>query len=54
MKDLDWKIIVTLYDCKNVTKAANMLYMSQPTLSKNLNRIEAELGEKIIERSNKE
>lgn len=53
MKDLDWKIIVTLYDCKNVTKAANMLYMSQPTLSKNLNRIEAELGEKIIERSNK-
>ncbi|WP_181995598.1 LysR family transcriptional regulator [Clostridium sp. AM58-1XD] len=53
MRDIDWKIIVTLYDCKNVTKAANMLYMSQPTLSKNLNRIEAELGDKIIERSNK-
>lgn len=53
MKDQDWEIIKALYDCGNLTRAANRLFMSQPTLSKTLNRIEKELGAKIINRSNK-
>lgn len=44
MNDLDWRIIVTMYQQKNITQTAELLFMSQPTLTKRLQRIEAELG----------
>lgn len=53
MKDSDWKIIRTLYECKNITQAANNLFLTQPTLSKRLKSIELELGFKLVERNTK-
>ena len=32
MEERDWQIIKTLYEQKNITKTARVLYMSQPTL----------------------
>ena len=33
MEERDWQIIKTLYEQKNITKTARVLYMSQPTLT---------------------
>ena len=44
MTDLDWRILVTLYQRKNVTETASLLFMTQPTLTKRLQKIENELG----------
>jgi DNA-binding transcriptional LysR family regulator len=53
MNDLDWRIIVTMYQHKNVTQTAQLLFMSQPTLTKRLQRIEAELGITLAVRNKK-
>ena len=37
---------------KNISKAAVRLHISQPTLSKQLKDLEAELGKKLFVRSN--
>ena len=29
MKDIDWKILMVLYEKKSMTKAAEVLYMTQ-------------------------
>ena len=42
-----------LYQCKNLTRAAAQLYLSQPALTKRLQRIEAELGIQIALRGSK-
>lgn len=39
----DWSLLQTLYACRNLTRAAETLYVSQPTLSKRLKAIEEEL-----------
>ena len=44
MKTSDWALIQTLYECRNITRAAAQLYISQPTLTKRLRAIEEELG----------
>ncbi len=46
MREEDWKTIIVLHDCQNLTKAAHVLYVSQPTLTKQLHRIEQELGQR--------
>ncbi len=53
MEDRDWKIIKVLSSEKNITKAAQMLYMSQPALTSRLRHIEGEFGAQIVNRSTK-
>lgn len=53
MRDFDWKILSTLYRTQNITKTAELLFITQPTLTRRLQQIEAELGAVLIIRSNK-
>lgn len=53
MRDEDWKTIIALHQYQNLTKAAASLYLTQPTMTKQLARIEQELGTSIVRRSNK-
>lgn len=53
MEDRDWLILHTLYNHKNITKTARVLFMSQPTLTTHLQRIEEEFGTIIVERTKK-
>lgn len=50
MDDRDWLILSTLYNEKNITKAAKMLFISQPALTKRLKLMEKEFGVKIVNR----
>lgn len=53
MDERDWEIISTLYKYKNITKAANDLFISQPALTTRIKQIELYLGVKLLQRSNK-
>lgn len=53
MRDIDWKIIYELYQIKNITKVADKLFMTQPTLTKRLQSIEEEFGTRLVNRSTK-
>lgn len=53
MKDSDWKIIYELHKTANLTKTANLLYMTQPTLTKRLKQIESEWDCTIVDRTPK-
>ena len=53
MEERDWLIIKTLYEQKNVTKTAEKLYLSQPTLTARIKHIENALGTKLLYRGNK-
>lgn len=44
MNDIDWKILSVLYQKKNITKAAEQLFMTQSALTKRLQVIEKEWG----------
>ncbi|WP_028401024.1 LysR family transcriptional regulator [Ectobacillus panaciterrae] len=50
MQDKDWIMLQVLYSKKNITKAADSLYISQPTLTNRIQQIEKEFGVKIINR----
>ena len=45
------KYLITLAEYKNVTRAAEALYISQPALSHYLKNLEAELGVQLFDRS---
>ena len=49
MKDSDWEILYALYKKPNITKVANMLYMTQPSLTKRLQQMEKEFDVEIKE-----
>ncbi|MBP2626940.1 MAG: transcriptional regulator, LysR family [Firmicutes bacterium] len=51
MDDKDWTILKTLSEEKNITKAAERLYISQPALSYRLKNLEKEFGAKIVLRN---
>jgi DNA-binding transcriptional LysR family regulator len=53
MDERDWQIIKTLYEEKNITKTANILYLSQPALTTRIKQIENKLGVALIYRGNK-
>ena len=53
MKDSDWRILCELYQTPNITKVAEKLFMTQPTLTKRLQYIEEEFQTRIVSRSTK-
>ena len=53
MKDSDWEILYELYKNPNMTKVANLLYMTQPSLTKRLQHMEAEFQVTIVNRTPK-
>lgn len=53
MKDSDWKILYELHKTPNITKVANRLYITQPSLTKRLQCMEEEFQIKIVERTSK-
>ncbi len=50
MNKKDWQILKVVHAEKNITKAAERLYISQPTLTYRLQQIEKELDIKIFHR----
>jgi DNA-binding transcriptional LysR family regulator len=50
MENRDWEILKLLYKEKNITKASELLYMSQPALTKRLQHIEKEFNVEIVNR----
>ena len=44
IKDSDWEILYKLYETPNMTKVADMLYISQPSLTKRVKNMEKEFG----------
>ena len=44
MEERDWLILKTLYEQKNITKTAKILYISQPTLTARIKQIEESLS----------
>lgn len=53
MRDFDWEILAVLYKTKNITKAAEQLFITQPTLTRRLQQIETELDAVLVMRNNK-
>ena len=53
MKDSDWEILYELYRNPNMTKVANLLYMTQPSLTKRLQHMESEFQVTIVNRTPK-
>ncbi|PMC34296.1 LysR family transcriptional regulator [Bacillus sp. UMB0899] len=53
MDERDWLILKILYEKKNITKTAQSLYISQPTLTKKIQQIEKEFEVAIIKRGAK-
>jgi len=53
MEERDWQIISTLFKEKSISKAAKILYISQPALTSRLHQIEQDLGSIIALRTSK-
>lgn len=56
MEDRDlnlYKIFLTLYELKSISKTANSLYVSQPAISYSLKELEKELGYSLFYRNSK-
>ncbi|MDR0136724.1 LysR family transcriptional regulator [Metabacillus idriensis] len=50
MDERDWLVLQTLYREKNITKAAQHLYISQPALTNRLQQLEKEFSVTIVHR----
>lgn len=50
MDDKDWLILHTIYKERNITKAAEQLYISQPSLTYRIQQLEKEFDVKILSR----
>ncbi|CEG21291.1 HTH-type transcriptional regulator CysB [Planococcus massiliensis] len=53
MNERDWLILKTLYEKKNITKTAESLYVSQPSITKRIQQIEQEYGRTLVVRGTK-
>ena len=47
------KYLITVAECKNITEAAEKLYISQPSLSNAIHNLEKEMGVTAFVRSSK-
>lgn len=50
MEEKDWILLQTLYDQQNITRTAEILFVSQPSLSYRIQQLEKEFGIKILYR----
>lgn len=53
MENRDWLIIKELHEHKNITKTAQVLFISQPSLTTRIRQIEDEFGVKMIYRGSR-
>jgi len=53
MDDMDYKILLDLHEYRNITKVAQINFVSQPAITKRIKRIEQELKCKLIHSSKK-
>lgn len=53
MEERDWVLLLNLYEQKSITKAAEVLFISQPTLTSRLQKIEKRFGAQIVIRGKK-
>lgn len=53
MEDRDWLLLQVLYEKKNITKTGQDLFISQPTVTARIQKIEDEFSIKIVYRGNK-
>ncbi|MEH7116282.1 LysR family transcriptional regulator [Neobacillus vireti] len=53
MDEQGWTILKVLYEKKNITKTAESLYLSQPSLTKKIQQIEKEYQVEIVKRGTK-
>ncbi|WP_141335798.1 LysR family transcriptional regulator [Paenibacillus sp. tmac-D7] len=53
MDEKDWLIIKTLYEKKSISKAAELLYISQPALTYRIQNIEKQFGAQMVSRGKK-
>lgn len=51
MKELDWKILIVLYEKRSITKTAETLYLTQSAVTKRIQNIETEWGIQVIRRT---
>lgn len=51
LKANDYEFLIVLYHSRNITQAAQTLFLSQPALTKRLQQIEQELGVIIVNRN---
>ena len=51
MKEIDWRILVVLYKKKSMTKAAEVLFMTQSALTKRVRAIEEEWNIEAVRRT---
>lgn len=54
MDQKDWILIKTLHEEKNITRTAERLYVSQPSLSYRLKNLEEEFGVTLFSKRKKE
>lgn len=48
MRIQDWEMLTTLYDTENITKAAQLLFISQPTITSRLKKLENYYGVQLV------
>ena len=53
MDEQDWIILKVLFEKKNITKTAESLYISQPSLTKKIQQIEKEYHVEMVIRGTK-
>lgn len=53
IKQGDWDLICTLYECRSITKTSELLYITQPALTRRIHQLEEELGITIVLRNAK-
>ncbi|MCR8636951.1 LysR family transcriptional regulator [Paenibacillus radicis (ex Xue et al. 2023)] len=53
MDDRDWTILKVLYEQRNITKTAQLLFISQPALTNRLQQMEKEFGVQIVQRKSR-
>lgn len=51
MNEMDFELLALLKESKNITKTAEMLYISQSALSKRIKALEREIGKELMVRS---